>query len=431
MTNFIVIDEELQVFTSAELYRRGAELYNEAKINKKSVGLLGINFSDTVKIRSMLGGYASMAAQKEMVGRVLSILPDKHLVGKGTDGLIILIPNFSKEQTLELAEAAATSLNSPYEYEGYRFDIAPTITVNEYPGEMGYIDVNEVSRIWGAFIDMAEMSDAQINILNSEDLFLINEKQRIDYKLFKAIENEELYLVYQPRVDMRTNRIIGCEALLRWENPDLGNVSPSVFIPRAEASGMIHSITPWVIQKAAMDTVEFRKKFGKTFTTSVNLSPANIHSPNLMSSIGKALSKSEVKPEYLAFEITESLLLENKTIVTSQLNSIRKSGAQTALDDFGTGFSSLSLLTRIPLDVLKIDQSFVQRLDNPDCELDIKVIKAIKDLGEACGLQIIAEGMETRSQVDVLLNQVDVQYGQGYFFGYPLRFQEFLDSNEL
>ncbi|WP_420548576.1 EAL domain-containing protein [Curvivirga sp.] len=428
MEDYNEFDEELQIYTPSALLRRASLVFEEAKKNKTLVGLIGVNFSETIRIRSLLGAFASMQARKEIVSRSKSKLPDNHLIGRGTDSLIICLPGMGREATKHLADEIALELNIPITYEGFTFDLAPKVTVCEYPGTVGYVDVREVTRIWGSFIDIAQTREAQVNMMSENDLFHINEKQRIDRNLLKAIPNGEFKLVYQPRVHMQTGKVVGCEALLRWESPELGHVSPAVFIPRAEATGIIHSITPWVIERAGLSNKFLQQQFGDGFRTGINLSPANVNSPNLIQTVKKALDRSETTAQNLDFEITESLLLENKSMVMNQLNSMRQQGAHTALDDFGTGFSSLSLLARIPLDVLKIDQSFIQKLDQAESQMDLNVIKAIRDLGNACGLQIVAEGMETREQVDILINRVDVEYGQGYFFGRPMSASEFIET---
>ena len=247
--------------------------------------------------------------------------------------------------------------------------------------------------------------------------------QKIAYEseLRHAIENNELELYYQPQVHMKTKKIVSCEALLRWDSAKFGKVTPDIFIPIAEDSGLINTIGEWVINEACKQGKIWIDK-GYHITIAVNVSPNQVKYQNLPMVISNALKSSGYRADRLEIEITESSLMQREEEVVEMLHSLRAKGIRLAIDDFGTGYSSLSYLKRFPIDVLKIDKSFID--DIPYEKDDMAIVIAIIEMGKALGFQVLAEGTEHQEQLDFLEEKGCDSY-QGYIKSKPIPAQEF------
>jgi EAL domain-containing protein (putative c-di-GMP-specific phosphodiesterase class I) len=237
-----------------------------------------------------------------------------------------------------------------------------------------------------------------------------------------ALELDQLELYYQIQVDQLQHHI-GAEALLRWHHPDLGDVPPSKFIPLAEESGLIIPIGHWVIEQACAQLKKWSLN-DKTrhLRVSVNVSALQFAQSDFVSQVAKAINESQCNPRQLMLELTESLVVRNINEVVDKMNALKKMGVLLSMDDFGMGYSSLSVLKQLPLDELKIDQSFVaDALDSSDNALIIQTIIA---MGSNLGLEVIAEGVATKAQAE-FLNQAGCKAFQGYLFGRPSNLKHF------
>ncbi|KAB0679788.1 putative bifunctional diguanylate cyclase/phosphodiesterase [Aureimonas leprariae] len=237
-------------------------------------------------------------------------------------------------------------------------------------------------------------------------------RQRLIDDLRRSIGNDELFLLYQPIVDIRTARTKGFEALLRWRHPELGLISPGEFIPLAETSGQIAAIGAWVIETACRQAATWP---GHLFVA-VNVSARQFADASLLEHVRARLVANGLEGRRLAIEITESMLIDNDSTALSVLHELKALGCRIALDDFGTGYASLSYLTRFPFDKLKIDQSFIRAQNDKDSAAIVSMICA---LGTRLGLEIVAEGIETEAQ-RLLVEAMGCQLGQGYMFDRPL-----------
>jgi EAL domain-containing protein (putative c-di-GMP-specific phosphodiesterase class I) len=231
--------------------------------------------------------------------------------------------------------------------------------------------------------------------------------------LRNALQAKQLEVYYQPIVDMATGKILKAEALLRWLHPELGMISPAQFIPLAEESGLIHDIGDWVFREATRELARWRKHFATEFQISVNVSPVQLrqNKAQIGASWISHLKTIDLPGHSLVIEITEGILLNAEANVTDKLQLFRDAGVKVSIDDFGTGYSSLSYLKKFDIDYLKIDQSFVRNLvDEPD---DKVLCEAIIAMAHKLGLQVIAEGVETHQQLD-LLATYGCDYAQGW-----------------
>ena len=240
----------------------------------------------------------------------------------------------------------------------------------------------------------------------------VKEKLDMDAALRQAIEQRQLSLTFQPQVSLEDERLVGVEALVRWTHPDLGIVSPARFIPLAEETGMIIEIGHWVMLEACLEVM----RWPEPVRLAVNVSPIQLEMADVVSSVREALSISGLPPERLDVEITEGTFVSKSQHVVETLERLHALGVGVALDDFGTGYSSLSYLGRLPLDKIKIDQSFVRRL--PSDTESSAIIRAVMTLSDTLGKVVVAEGIETADQA-WMLRMMGCQVGQGYYFGRP------------
>jgi len=252
---------------------------------------------------------------------------------------------------------------------------------------------------------------------------LLESRMEMENDLREAVKHQQFSLHYQPQVDLNTGEIVGAEALIRWQHPSKGNIRPIDFIPIAEETGLIVPIGKWVLRTAVQQIKCVQKALRLNLKISVNLSARQLSQGDFVQSLTSVLDECRLSPELLELEVTESLLMDNIDNVIGQLSEIRSLGVSLAIDDFGTGYSSLSYLKQLPVDILKIDRSFVK--DLPNNSDDREITSLIITLAKKLNRKVIAEGVETEGQID-FLRENGCDYGQGYFYAKPLPADEFL-----
>jgi EAL domain-containing protein (putative c-di-GMP-specific phosphodiesterase class I) len=250
-----------------------------------------------------------------------------------------------------------------------------------------------------------------------------SEKQMlISHHLRYALARDELSLLFQPKINISKGCIVGAEALLRWHNSELGNISPNVFIPLAENLGLINDFGTWVLNRACSEAMLWQGLSREKLQVSVNVSPQQFRTGTLLHSVEQALERSNLPCDRLELEITESLLVQDSDKPLAILKALNDRGVSLALDDFGTGYSSLSYLSRFPLQVLKIDRSFIRDLEvNQNSKA---LVDAIIAMAHSLDLDIVAEGIENEKQLNFLRRR-GVEIIQGYFFSPPVPAEEF------
>jgi EAL domain-containing protein (putative c-di-GMP-specific phosphodiesterase class I) len=241
---------------------------------------------------------------------------------------------------------------------------------------------------------------------------------QVETDLRRAVERDEFYVQYQPIVSLETGRLLGFEALVRWRHPERGIISPAKFIPVAEETGLIAIIGQKVLRESCRQLREWQQKYpeARSLSISVNLSSKQFTQSDLIQQIRQVLRETGLKPECLHLEITESAVMENTENAIRMLKELRALGAKLSIDDFGTGYSSLSYLHRFPFDTLKIDRSFVGRMEEQSDNAEI--VRTILVLAHNLGMDVIAEGVETEEQL-AILRTMNCQCGQGYLFSKP------------
>ena len=231
--------------------------------------------------------------------------------------------------------------------------------------------------------------------------------------LYGALDRNELFVYYQPQIDLATNKITGVEALIRWIHPTMGIISPRVFIPIAEKNGLINGIGEWVLRESCMQNKKWQDMGLAPINMAINLSSVQIINPKISENIKRIIKETGLDPKYVELEITESISIKGTDYVIELLNKLKKIGVSIAIDDFGTEYSSLSRLKWLPIDSIKIDMQFVQGLETN--EKDRAITTVIINLAKSLGLNVLAEGVETKGQLDFLI-QKKCHKVQGYYY---------------
>ncbi|WP_024851778.1 bifunctional diguanylate cyclase/phosphodiesterase [Hydrogenovibrio kuenenii] len=248
------------------------------------------------------------------------------------------------------------------------------------------------------------------------------QERNLEIALSKALDNEEFVLYYQPQVCLKTGKVIGAEVLVRWQKPDGTLIPPLEFIPTLESTSLIIPLGYWLIQQALSDVQPYQSKFKEPLLIAINLSAIQFKDPSLADFIENTITKNNCNPECLELEVTESILMENPEAVTEILEKLSKHGTKIAIDDFGTGYSSLAYIKHFPVNKLKIDKSFIDDIEKPK---DYAIVRSIIEMANAMDIRSIAEGVETVAQKE-MLEQLNCQEVQGYFYSQPLPFDEFI-----
>jgi EAL domain-containing protein (putative c-di-GMP-specific phosphodiesterase class I) len=242
---------------------------------------------------------------------------------------------------------------------------------------------------------------------------------KMENDLRRAIDREELRVDYQPIVSLDNGQLAGFEALIRWQHPERGFINPADFIPLAEDTGLIVPLGLWILKKACQQLCQWQwqSPANRSLFMSVNLSGKQVAVPSLVSDISEILEETHIEPRHLKLEIPESAVMENAEMAARLLKRLKALGVQLSIDDFGTGYSSLSYLHRFPVNTLKIDRSFVGRIG--EAAENIEIVRTVVSLAENMGMEVVAEGVETLSQL-MQLRKLKCQYGQGYLFSRPV-----------
>jgi len=253
----------------------------------------------------------------------------------------------------------------------------------------------------------------------------IQTRMELERDLHLALERQEFILHYQPQVDAKSEKIMGVEALIRWQHPSKGLISPDDFIPLAEETGLIVEIGAWVLETAFIQFQQWRQHYQTTdlnLIVAINLSAVQLGQQDLIEKIQDLLRTYHIEPQHLELELTESAVSNNSDLCTHLLQGLSKKGVTLALDDFGTGYSSMLQLQKHPIRVLKIDRSFIATICNNDA--DLLLLKAISAFAKTLGLQVVAEGVETEAQ-KIWCQKLEFDRIQGFYFSKPLPATQF------
>ena len=423
LTNRMMFRERLNAAIESAIRKKEtlAVLFLDLDRFKRVNDTLGHHIGDLL-LKSVATTLRGCTRRSDAASRHSHTAPAPVLSRLGGDEFTILLPDIHfPENAAVVARRLLKEIPTPATLGGVEVSVTTSIGIAIYPTDGDTAEAlmkNADAAMYEAKKEGRNNYHFYTESLNQktvERLFLENE-------LRKAQEKGELSLYYQPRVDIASGRTLAAEALIRWNHPEKGVVSPAKFIPIAEESGQILEINKWVLMTACAQAVKWPAPDGIPVRVSVNLSGYKLASQNIVSSIEEALSMAKMPPDRLEIEVTENVLMTEEAIST--LQRIKDLGVSIALDDFGTGYSSLSYLATFPVDVIKIDRSFVS---GSTSESDNRIIvKAIIAMGHSLGKRIVAEGIETLEQFE-LLKRCGCNEAQGYFFQRPLPQDNFVE----
>jgi diguanylate cyclase (GGDEF)-like protein/PAS domain S-box-containing protein len=403
----------------------GEKLNNLIKINKVQNKKGALIYIDIDNFKTLNDNYGHNFGDSilKIFTQLIIILIGKHgeLARVGGDEFVIIIYEFNNIKEIEkICNNIQKCIKEPFKVMDNLIYITASLGVAVFPDDSS--DSDELSKFCDFAMykskhkgkNMCTFFDKQL----SEDYF---RKFLIESELKNSIKNNELHILYQPQINALNNEIVGIEALIRWNNNKLGNVSPAEFIPIAESIGYITQIGNWVLDKSLEMACIWKNKGYKFNTIAINISPIQIKRNDFKDNLLNACAKHNISPSLLEIEITEGTLVEICKDRIKVLNELIENGVNIAIDDFGTGYSSLNYLTQLPINTLKIDKSFIDNITN---ENNQAVIKSIVHLSKSLKYKIITEGVETKEQLDLLI-EFGCNIIQGYYFSKPLSENEF------
>jgi len=355
-------------------------------------------------------------ALQKLVVRIRGVVGDQAILGHiGVDDFSIFIPVEGDASATEIATELSHAIANKLEIDGYRLSVDSCIG-HACCRSSDYEELRKASQL--ALYDAQQKGPGTISSYDDAMAEAFLERQRMELDIEQAMERKELELFYQPQFDLQDERVSGVEALIRWNHPTLGRVSPDKFIPIAENSGLLPAIGEWVIDESCRQSAYWNGHYGLNLRMSINVSIHQFHVGDIVRKISNAIDENRLSPDSLEIEITETVAMDELDLVLSKLNAVRELGVRVALDDFGTGYSSLSYLQSLPLDTLKIDKSFVNNdmERNPTSKI---LFESIAQIADRLQFHTVAEGVETHDQL-LEVRQLGIHTVQGYYYSRPI-----------
>ena len=387
----------------------------QAKREGTPFALLFLNLDRFNHINETLGRVFGDRVLLDVADRVKGCVRQVDTVARlGGDEFVVLANSVDDRGAESTAWRVMEALKQPFTQGGMSFTVTASVGISLYPNDGGGMD-ELVRRADAAMRDVKLAGRAGFRFHRQrpeQDDGHSRSRMKLDHAMRLALAQGRFRLHYQPQVDLRGGEVVGAEALIRWRDPELGELSPAEFIPVAEESGFIVSIGAWVLERAVGQAAAWAAA-GRAMTVSVNVSALQFQQPGFVDGVAAALREAKLPPQWLELELTESILIQDAQDAMLRLQALAQLGVKLAIDDFGTGYSSLAYLKRVPVGRLKIDRSFVSGL--PTEESDAAIVQAIIQMGRALRLQIVAEGVETEAQRR-FLQEAGCDLFQGYLY---------------
>ena len=392
----------------------------DASDRSGSLAVLFIDLDRFKQINDILGHAMGDRLLKEVGQRLKRLLNEDDLAGRmGRDEFTIVLPRQPDEQAaVQASQEFLNAFRAPHQIEDNELFVTASIGVALYPRH-GQTVAELLRNADLAMYHAKNTGKNDVVVFRAKDHTASLERLRLENALRRALEHQEFELLYQPVVGMN-GRMEGVEALLTWRHPIYGSISPKQFIPIAEETGLIIDIGSWVIKRACVEAASW-KAGDRAPRVFVNVSALQFERRDFLDTLSEALALSQLRPERLELELTESYVMKDLPQAAARLTQIRNLGVSVAIDDFGTGYSSLSYLNKLPVDTLKIDQSFLRNLHEPEGSL--AVIQSIVRMAHSMNLNVVAEGVETRAELD-LVRVLGCDRVQGHVFGHARRSDE-------
>ncbi|MES9968419.1 MAG: EAL domain-containing protein [Candidatus Thiodiazotropha sp.] len=402
---------------------RLAQLLKEASRDSCKVAILFLDLDGFKRVNDTLGHETGDRLLVQASDRLQSAVRDGDSVCRlGGDEFVVLLRNLAElADAKKVASSLIAQFRRPFKLDERELVVTTSIGIAVYPSD-GMTPTELLRNADTAMYHSKEQGRNTFNFYTSEMNLNISRSLEVEEQLHGAQERQEFSVVYQPVVALQNNRIVAAEALLRWNNPALGSVSPEEFIPIAEQTGVILGIGRFVLQQAVYNAQRWGELIEHDFKIAINLSPRQLRDAGLVDFIADLLQSSGLKADALVLEITEGVLMSGQQDIEQALERLHKSGISLGMDDFGTGYSSLSYLRKYPFDVLKVDRSFINDL-NVD-PADYELVNASILMAHGIGLEVVAEGVETEDQLNCL-RDLQCEYAQGYLFSQPINEDDF------
>ncbi|MGG0738683.1 putative bifunctional diguanylate cyclase/phosphodiesterase [Niallia taxi] len=396
------------------------ETLSNVSMEKDKLALLFIDLDHFKGINDSIGHDMGDKVLKGLAERIVGCIPERGLVSRyGGDEFTVMIPDIRTEQEAEIiANDLIMTFNKPLYIENQEFYITLSIGIAIFPVHGEELETLEKNADIAMYFAKEKGRNNSQLFTKSMRIFMV-ERLHLQHELRKAIENIDKHfsLVYQPKIDVVANKVLGVEVLLRWKHPETGLISPARFIPIAEEMGTINALSKWVMNKASRQLRSWNDK-GIKMSICINVSPLLFQQADFVESTLHAIEEAGVEPSDVQLEITESVLTNYLDEAIDKLYLLKSNGLTIAIDDFGTGYSSLSVLRKMPIDRLKIDQSFIR-----DLQKDKEIVALIISMANKLGMHVTAEGVETMEQCKQL-QDLHCNEMQGYFFSKPITAEE-------
>ncbi len=392
--------------------------FANARRQNSTTALMQCDLDRFKHINDTLGHQTGDYLLLEVARRLKACIRETDTVARfGGDEFAILLTNLTEHGAAAMvADKIIEALGETFEFNGHKFNSGVSIGISILDGSVDSLD----DLMYHADLALYRAKEAGRGQYQFFDHGLNVDAKRIGIikrELAKVLSGNQLYLVYQPKLDLRTGELNGVEALARWRHSTLGQIPPAEFIPLAEASGQILLMSEWIFDEATRMARKLQRMLRQPFPVSVNLSPVQLKQGGLVHLTERLLSEHAIHASMLELEITETSAVENISWASDQLQQLRDLGIKIAIDDFGTGYSSLALATKLPADQIKIDRSFVSGM--LDEASDAAAVNATVSLAHSLGMSVVAEGVETQQQLDYLLG-IDCNGAQGFLIGRPM-----------
>ncbi|PKG25600.1 EAL domain-containing protein [Niallia nealsonii] len=408
------------------------ELVNRFEINKTDFVIMYLDLDRFNNINDTLGHSIGDKLLQQFTVRVGGLLKDNSLFARigGDEFGIILWGYEGSDFPVTVAKNIIDCMNKPFLIDDFELYITTSVGISTFPMN-GETKENLIKSADAALHRAKEIGKNNYQIYSSLLNISSYKLYALERDLRKAIENNEFFLHFQPRVDASTGTIVSAEALLRWRHPEWGIVSPREFIPLAEENGLILEIGDWVFQQVCYFIKSWEQKKLSIIPISINISAQRFLKNDFIETVKKVLKETKINPKLIEFEITETTLIHHEEAVSSALQLLKEMGISIALDDFGTGYSSLTYLKQYPIDTIKIDRSFIRNISV--FGKDEMIVKSIIFLAKGLQMKVVAEGVETNEQLS-FLRQQECDEIQGYLFSKPVaekEFQSLLNKTKL
>ncbi len=389
-----------------------------ARRRQEKLAVIFIDLDHFKTVNDSLGDLAGDELLVQMGERLPQPLRAFDMVARisGDEFAVVMEDIGHVDNVINVVEKLMVVFEIPFWVASTQVNITASLGISIYPHD-GTTAEELLRNADSAMYQSKDLGRSTYNFYTSELTEKATEHLFLDNALRGALERSEFALVFQPQVKLSTAKIVGLEVLLRWHHDELGPVSPAKFIPIAETSGQIREIGAWVLEASCRQAVRWLDKGLKFGRIAVNVSGVQFRAGDFVSIVKSILDKTGMPPQLLELEVTESFIMEHKSSAVGQLMQLQAMGIEIAIDDFGTGYSSLSYLKRLPVNMLKIDKSFIDEV--PDNANDVAITEAVIAMAKAIGLGSLAEGIETEEQNRALMAK-GCQFGQGYLFSRPL-----------